>query len=135
MGGVGYKQRVFKIQKDSSYIFKCNFSIGAMAEEELLDRNQLNQGETHYTLYPRVISAATLNFKLNEKFSVLNTTYFQFYALSPGDFRLLNESSIIFSIIKNLSFDISFVYRYDSEPPSVLIPYDYHLSIGLQYSL
>lgn len=134
LGGLGYKQRIFKFEKDSTLSVKLNMTLGGMVEEEVLDQSQLAIGEMFYTLYPRVISSANFVFTLNDKFTFNNTTYFQFYALNPGDYRLLNESSIIFSILDWLSVDVNFVLRYDSQPPSVLTPYDYNLSVGLIFT-
>ena len=72
---------------------------------------------------------------IKDKFTLVNTTYFQQYIKDFNDFRLLNETNFMFKINKWLSFSIDIEYRFDSEPPSILKDRDFNSNLGLVFNL
>jgi len=65
-------------------------------------------------------------------FSLVHTTYVQPRFDQPNDIRILNESSIDFSILSNLSLGIIANLRYDSRPPPGIRDFDFTISNSLK---
>jgi hypothetical protein len=66
---------------------------------------------------------------------VVSTTYFQPDLAERGDFRVLNESSLEFSITKKLAIRTTFSFLYDGKPVNDISPRAYNLSQGFSLSL
>jgi len=133
--GAGFRRTIVDFQKDSLKSFKIELSGGAMQENELLNRTNLEIGEKYHTNYTRMIFSLVSVLDLKNKFTLVNTTYFQQYVFNLNDFRLLNEFNLMFNINKNLAFSIDLVYRFDSEPPSILSDRDLNTNVGLLFKL
>jgi hypothetical protein len=135
LAGAGFRRSIVDFHKDSIKSFKIELSAGAMQENELLNRTNLEIGEKYHTNYTRMIFSLVSLFDVKNKFTLVNTTYFQQYLLNLNDFRLLNEFNFMFNINKNLAFSIDLVYRFDSEPPSILSDRDLNTNIGLLFKI
>ena len=133
--GAGYRRSVVNFHKDSIKSFKIDLSAGVMQENELLNRTNLEIDEKYHTNYTRMIFSLVGVLDVKNKFTLVNTTYFQQYVLNLEDFRLLNEFNLMFNINKNLAFSIDLVYRFDSEPPSILSDRDLNTNVGLLFKL
>lgn len=133
--GVGYKHSLVNVQEDSLSKFKIDVSLGAMQEEELLDEKQLNSEEIAYTNYTRGISSLVVVWNPTSNFSVINTSYFQSYLKNVSDFRVLNETNLVFNLSKWISFSVDLEYRFDSAPPVNLRNSDVNLNFGLLLNL
>mgnify|MGYP006075161833 FL=1 len=133
--GAGYRTNLIGIRKDSTRRFNLDFSAGVMQEEELLNSINLPSSEKDYTNYTRAIFSLVGIIDIKDKFTLVNTTYFQQYIKNFDDFRLLNETNFMFKINKWLSFSIDIEYRFDSEPPSILKDRDFNSNLGLVFNL
>ena len=102
-----------------------------MQEEEVLNRSRLSQNEKYYTNYTRSILSIVGSWKYKKKLTVINTTYFQQYLFSLADYRLLNETNMLYKLNKNLSLSLDIEYRFDSDPPSLLTNKDLNSNLGL----
>lgn len=66
--------------------------------------------------------------------SVVSTTYYQPLLKQFSDFRISNETSIAFKILKNLAFKTSFIYNFDAKPIANIPKTQYELTNGIVYS-
>ena len=73
--------------------------------------------------------------EIKDKFTIVNTTYFQQYIRNINDFRLLNETNLMVQLNEWLSISVDLEYRYDSEPPSILKNRDFNTNIGLALNI
>ncbi|MDA8556801.1 DUF481 domain-containing protein [bacterium] len=48
-----------------------------------------------------------------------------------ADYRLLNETNMLYKLNKNLSLSLDIEYRFDSDPPSLLTNKDLNSNLGL----
>jgi hypothetical protein len=69
-----------------------------------------------------------------ENISIVSTTYYQPLLKEFSDFRISNETSVAFKIIKNLAFTTSFVYNFDANPIANIPKRQYELTNGITYS-
>lgn len=66
---------------------------------------------------------------------IISTNYYQPKLKQFSDYRLSNNTSVLFEIYKNLAFKANFNYNYDAVPVSPSIPKtQYELTNGLLYS-
>jgi len=128
---LGFRRNLINIERDSSLKINFDLSLGLMQEEEVLNRSTLPQNEKYYTNYTRSILSMVGSWKYKKKLTVINTTYFQQYLFSFSDYRLLNETNMLYKLNKNLSLSLDIEYRFDSEPPSQLTNKDLNSNIGL----
>ncbi len=131
LAGLGYRKNLINIERDSSSRINFDLSIGIMQEEEVLNRSRLPQNEKYYTNYTRSIISMVGSWKYKKKITVINTTYFQQYLFSISDYRLLNETNMLYKLNKNLSLSVDIEYRFDSDPPSQLTNKDLNSNLGL----
>ena len=131
LGGAGIRRNIIDIKKDSTIRYELDLSLGLMQEEELINRTNLPISEKYYTNYTRAIFSLVGIIEIKDKFTIVNTTYFQQYIRNINDFRLLNETNLMVQLNEWLSISIDLEYRYDSEPPSTLKNRDFNTNIGL----
>ena len=135
LGGAGYRYNLFNFKKDSSTRFVLDISAGLIQEEELLNRDNLPQLEKYYTNYSRSIFSLIGIIEIKDKFTIVNTTYFQQHIKNLDDYRFLNETNLMVSINQWLSLSVDLEYRFDSDPPSILKNRDFNTNIGLVFNL
>ena len=134
--GIGSKAKLFQMnRKDSTELFSGKLGIGVMLEEELLNRVDLPIDEQFYTFYPRASFSWMMFLKVNEVFSIINTSYFQPYLADFTDFRYMNETNLLFELTDKLSFSIDIEIRYDNRPPSILKNTDINSNFGILLQL
>ena len=73
--------------------------------------------------------------EIKDKFTIVNTTYFQQHIKNSDDYRLLNETNLMVSINQWLSLSVDLEYRFDSDPPSILKNRDFNTNLGLVFNL
>lgn len=74
----------------------------------------------------------TLRLRLGEQLALLSVTYLQPRLEAFRDVRLLHESSFETRLSPHVAFSTTFTYRYDSDPPDAVLPYDAALRTGLR---
>ena len=135
LGGAGFRQNIIEKKKDTTRVFKIDLSVGIMQEEELLNRTDLPVAEKYYTNYTRSVISIVGVYEVTDVFTIVNTTYLQKYIKDFSDYRLLNETNLMFSINEMLSVSLDLEYRFDSDPPSTLKDTDFNTNFGLVFSL
>lgn len=106
------------------------FGSGIMYETEVL-----NEENIYISYIWRNTNYLTLNYSLTKTVDFNSVSYFQIDALKGQDYRILNESILLFRISKYLQLTISLNYRYDSEPPPGIQDFDLYLRNGLRINL
>jgi hypothetical protein len=135
LGGAGFRQNIIEKKKDTTRVFKIDLSVGIMQEEELLNRTDLPVAEKYYTNYTRSVISIVGVYEVTDVFTIVNTTYLQKYIKDFSDYRLLNETNLMFSINELLSVSLDLEYRFDSDPPSTLKDTDFNTNFGFVFSL
>ena len=135
LGGAGFRQNIIEKKKDTTRVFKIDLSAGIMQEEELLNRTDLPVAEKYYTNYTRSVISIVGVYEVTDVFTIVNTTYLQKYIKDFSDYRLLNETNLMFSINEMLSVSLDLEYRFDSDPPSTLKDTDFNTNFGFVFSL
>ena len=81
-------------------------------------------------------SSSYFSFKVkpNDNISIVSSNYFQPLFNKISDHRILSETSVLFTIVKNLKFITTFFYLFDSFPVTSVAKEQYKLSNGLIYS-
>lgn len=95
-----FKNKTVKLVFGTAYLFEI---------ESLKDQNSKDKNHRSSNYFLTKVSF--------ERFAFLNTIYFQPNLNNFQDFRVLNESSLVFELSKSLSFKSSFKMRHDNEPP------------------
>jgi len=102
---------------------------GAMGESE-----KFNDLASENTRLVRSTNYLSIRWNLDDRLYFTSTGYLQFAFRRLKDYRILNDSSLAFSINRHLSFSTLFNFRYDHEPPSGLKRYDLELTNGFSLS-
>lgn len=76
----------------------------------------------------------TFKIKPSKNFSIVSSSYYQPLVDQISDFRLLNETALLFTIFKNLKFITTVYYIYDSFPVTNVANEQFKLTNGLIYS-
>lgn len=112
-----------------------DFGTGLMHELELLSKEKLNSNEkNNYQLF-RMANVLSIRYIVNKSISIFDAVYFQPDIENFRDFRFFNELSMQFEVNKHFKIEISFVYRYDSQPPGTLYNRDYNFGTGFIVSI
>ena len=122
----GLKQRADK--KNTG--LNLYFGIGAMWENETINDKGRGEIETSIIRSTNYISAA---WRIDKRFTIVITGYYQPYTQNFSDFRILSESRFEFHVTKKVSISTRLNLRYDSEPPTGLEAHDLEIVNGLSY--
>lgn len=107
--------------------FHIAIGTGLMYEEEHID-----EGELYISYIWRHNNYLTIDYKLSKTLEIKTVSYIQYDIFSRSDFRVLNESILLFNINKYLQFSFSISYRYDNEPNKGTIHYDSFIRNGIR---
>ena len=130
LGGFGIRLHT---ASDSSKVYGA-ILVGAMYEEELLNRNTLMIDEKYHTQYIRGAFSGVLKINLSDNFSFFNTLYYQPHFGNLSDYRMLVDSDLAIGVGKGFTFIVSNEFRYDSEAPTSLKAYDFNTTVGFNYT-
>ena len=104
--------------------------IGGMWENETINDKQHGEIDTNIIRSTNYISAT---WRIDNRFSVVITGYYQPYVQRLSDFRILSESRFEIHVTKTVSLNTRLNLRYDSEPPSGVEVHDLEIVNGLSY--
>ena len=104
--------------------------IGAMWENETINDKQHGEVETSIIRSTNYISAT---WRINKRFTVIVTGYYQPYIQRFSDFRILSESRFEFHVTQKVSINTRLNLRHDSEPPTGVEAHDLEIANGLSY--
>ena len=91
---------------------------------------QHGEVETHIIRSTNYLSST---WRIDKRFAVIVTGYYQPYIQRLSDFRVLSESRLEFRATERVSFNIRLNFRYDSEPPTGVEAHDLEIVNGLSY--
>ena len=131
--GTSYRMNIASHTKKSNNL-KFDVSLGVMQEEEILNENEISASDRRYSNFTRGLASLFLISEF-KNVRIINSTFYQHYILSKFDFRLLNETNVLFKINDWLNLSIDFEIRYDNEPPSILTNFDLNTNIGFLFEL
>ena len=145
--GGGYRRNIIDIKVDTSKRYELDLSAGIMQELEILNTpdgfTAIEDQKTRN--FTRAIFSLVGIMDIKDKFTIVNTTYFQQHINNFEDFRLLNETNVMVHINEWLSIGLDFEYRFDSDPPQgmnpdglvedILKPEDFNSNIGLVFNI
>lgn len=100
--------------------------------EKIREDMELDAGATQSN--HRLSSYAVVSIGPNDKIKVGDTVYFQPRVDDPGDFRLLNELSLLSKISTHVAIKTAFVLAYDTSPPDKIKKLDTTLQTGISLS-
>ena len=129
--GGGTRIAVFK-QRTSTQNTGLNLylGIGGMWENETINDKGHGEVETNIIRSTNYLSAM---WRIDKRFTVVVTSYFQPYTQRFSDFRVLSESRLEFYMTKTVSINTRLNIRYDSEPPTNVEAHDLEIVNGLSY--
>ena len=104
--------------------------IGGMWENETINDKQHGEIETNIIRSTNYVSAT---WRIDKRFSVVITGYYQPYIQRLSDFRVISESRLEFHVTKTVSINTRLNIRYDSEPPTDVEAHDLEIVNGLSY--
>ncbi len=122
--------RIEVLKQDS---LSAALTVGLMHEYEVLDRNDLSQGENFKTNYVRGSLVGSFRWFINDFMELSDVVYYQPYLKNMEDFRVLNDVNLVFKLNKNFSILLISTLRFDSRPPSSVQGYDFNFRVGLNY--
>ena len=102
-----------------------------MQEYEVLDLKRVARHPAN-VLNQRWSNYLTLRLRLSEQLALLSVTYLQPRFDAFRDVRLLHESSLETRLSPHVVLSTAFTYRYDSDPPDEVLPYDATLRTGVR---
>jgi putative salt-induced outer membrane protein YdiY len=120
--------RNFFLPKDTAQSLMIYLGVGGMYENEhILAENQVEN---------LIRSTNYLNIKwgLDNRVSLVSTTYYQFNIIRPIDYRILSDISASFIVTEYFAFSISIHFRHDNEPPNGIIANDFEIVNGLVFN-
>lgn len=113
-------------KKDEDSYLNLYVGLGMMKEREVLDLPaQTTSRISRSTNYLSCI------WKLDERVNFSGTIYYQPRIADARDYRVLFDGGFEFDIMKQIAFNLSVNYRYDSEPPSGIEKYDLEFLNGI----
>lgn len=116
---------------DESDTFRNSFAAGAFYSEERIQPLAPFAGANNEGVYGNFYWV--MNYKINERSSLVNTLYYQPALLNVDGFRVLNLFAFNVQIDGRLSLKVSAVVEHDSEPPEGVEPTDISVLTGLTY--
>ncbi len=129
IAGGGLRIKIAESYTDTTSIAVA-FGSGIMYEGE-----DYAEGYKEDSKLARSTNYLSVNWKINELFSIRSVSYFQVDVTRLNNYRLLNESDFSVDIFHNLKLFVAIDYRYDSKPPIGIENYDFEFVNGIRFSI
>ena len=123
LAGTGPRFKLFRSKHVALYA-----ATAAMYEYE--------EEQTDPVIYHRDLrSSSYVSFTYNptKNAEIVSTLFYQPLYRNFSDYRVLNEISLNFKIVKHFSFNASWYYLYDSRPAATIPKLNYSISNGITY--
>ena len=131
LAGGGMRISVLKQRADKKNTgLNLYLGIGGMWENETINDKGHGEVKTSIIRSTNYISAA---WRIDKRFTIVITGYYQPYTQHFSDFRILSESRFEFHVTKTVSINTRLNIRYDSEPPTDVDTHDLEVVNGLSY--
>ena len=124
LNGLGLRLKLADTKRTKMYL-----GVAAMYEHEELTEPAITNEDVRLSNYLSV-SLTPL-----ETLTVVNTTYMQPLADRLSDYRLSNNSKLVFDITKKLKFVTDFSFLYDTDPPLDIPKINYQVRNGITYRI
>lgn len=125
--GAGPKFDVFKGEG-----YSASFGVAYMLEyERLRDDMQVDAGTDD--LQHRISSYLLGHYEIDDRLQLVETFYVQPRLTDPNDIRFLNDSTLVVSVTKKLSFNTTFNVSFDNAPPATIEKLDTALTSSVTY--
>ncbi len=115
-------------QKTAGYL-----GFGAFREHELLTR-KAGTSDPERSLLWRANSYLVYKRQINDQVRLYSTTYYQPAFADSGDFRMLEQASVLVKLAEKLDLKLSLDLSFDSRPPQTVHKRDMLYSTGLEFS-
>lgn len=122
--GTGFRFNLYKSEKADFFLGTTVMFEYEDSNEELLDNIHRDVRNSNYFSF---------RFTPNKNITIVSASYFQPRVDNFSDYRVLSETSLLFTIVKNLKFSTSFSYLFDRFPATNAVKEQYELSNGLVY--
>lgn len=119
---VGAGPRLGLIAKDS---IKVNLGLQIMKEWEKTDEYQDNYRSSNYL---------SVFWQINQSIIFISTTYYQPLLKNFDDYRISNESGMLFAISKRFSLEFTYEILYDTDVPEGVPETMYSINSGIVFS-
>jgi len=113
--------------------FAGYLGLGAFHEREALNSKLGTTDALHVKLW-RANAYLVLKYQFNDQVRLYNTAYYQPALGDSGDYRVLDQLSILVKLGENLNLKASLDIAFDSRPPQGVEKRDMLYSTGLEYS-
>ena len=132
LAGGGIRISVVKQRKNTKNSTGLNLylGVGAMWENETINDKEHGEIDTNIIRSTNYVSGI---WRLDKRFTLIVTGYYQPYLQRFSDFRILSESRLDFRATEKVSFNIRLNFRHDSKPPSSVKAHDLEIVNGLSY--
>ena len=129
--GGGIRYEVFTTNGDEGKQNKLSMDmgLGILWEQSVYEPVEDSVKEDTASLQTR--SYITVNWKINDKLTLLIDTNIQVDTSDLNAFRSFSEFNFEFLISKHLTYQTKFQYRYDNAPPETVKPSDIYLRNGI----
>jgi putative salt-induced outer membrane protein YdiY len=107
--------------------------IGAFYEREMLTDTLGTSDSLREDLW-RASTYLVLKRQLNDQVRLYNSTYYQPAFKDTGDYRILEQASMLVKMAQNLDFKLNLNITFDSKPPQTVQKRDLVYSTGLEFS-
>ena len=109
------------------------FGLGGFYEKEKLDLESSDTADNRTTAW-RANAYFVIKTAFNDNVSVVSTTYYQPNLERFGDFRAIEDASLVSKLTEKLAAKISLDISHDSEPPAGVKQTDTTIKVGLDVS-
>jgi len=127
--GGGMRWVMFEEEKKSAGYL----GFGAFHEQEILT-DTLGTSDPRETNLWRANTYLVLKGQVNEQVRLYSTTYYQPDINDTGDYRILEQASMLVKMAQNLDLKLSLDIAFDSKPPQTVQKRDLSYSAGLEFS-
>lgn len=122
LNGLGLRLKLSPYERAKFY-----YGLTYMHEYERLKEPVITNNDS------RLSSYFTFTLKPEETVLFVNTTYIQPRLSDFGDYRLSNDTRLVFNVTNQLKFVTTFHFLYDSRPPEGIPTINYQVRNGLSY--
>ncbi len=123
LNGLGFRMKLSPYERAKFY-----WGVAAMLEHEEV-KDEVTQDDI------RLSSYFTFTLRPEKTVTFTNTTYAQPRADNFSDYRISNNTKLVFDITTKLKFVTDFSFLYDTKPPLEIPKVNYQVKNGLTYRL
>ena len=128
-GGIRFQVFTTNGEQGKKNKLSMDMGLGVLWEQNIYEPIEDSTKEDTSSLQSR--SYITINWKINDKLTLLIDTNIQVDTSNFDAFRSFSELNFEFLISKHLTYQTNLQYRYDNAPPETVKPSDIYLRNGI----